>query len=43
MDESWMNARNFFKVPAFSGLGWNDIPAFSIDFPDNGFMPEIKY
>lgn len=43
IDGPWMSASNFFKVLAFSGLGWKDIHATNVELPDHSFMPEVKH
>ena len=37
---SWMTAKNFFRVLAFSDLGWKDIHASNIEEPDPNYAPQ---
>jgi len=39
----WMTANNFFRVLAFSGLGWKDIHASNIENPDANYKPQPEF
>ena len=39
----WMTSENFFRVLAFSGLGWKDIHASNIEIPEPSYAPQPHF